>query len=124
MREARALLNAGHPSAAYYLLGYAVECGLKAVIARRSRAGEFPNLKRARDAYSHDFRQLAKVAGLTGSLNAEIARSAGFSSNWNAVASWRSISRYEVHTVVKTRGLYRAVTARKTGVMQWIRNQW
>ena len=33
LAEAKALLDAGLPDGAYYLAGYAVECGLKACIA-------------------------------------------------------------------------------------------
>ena len=35
MREARILLAANEPDGAYYLGGYAVECGLKACIITR-----------------------------------------------------------------------------------------
>lgn len=40
--EARLLLDNGYWSGAYYLAGYAVECGLKACIARRVREFDFP----------------------------------------------------------------------------------
>lgn len=33
-RDAEALLNAGRWSGAFYLAGYAIECGLKACIAK------------------------------------------------------------------------------------------
>src|SRR5262249_10273775 len=41
-REARVLLDAGHSAGAYYLVGYAVECALKACIARSTRRYDFP----------------------------------------------------------------------------------
>lgn len=118
------LINAGRPSGAYYLLGYAVESALKAVIARGTRGAEFPNLKRARDSHSHDFRKLVEVAGLKRALDAELAGSPKFRANWNAVASWRSDSRYEQHTLVKARDFYKAVMARQNGVLRWIRGHW
>ena len=34
LTEAKALLSASHGDGAYYLVGYAVECGLKACIAQ------------------------------------------------------------------------------------------
>ncbi len=42
LREAEALLNAGEWSGAYYLAGYAVECGLKACIAKLTGLARFP----------------------------------------------------------------------------------
>lgn len=42
-RDAEALLAAGQWSGAYYLAGYAVECGLKACIARQIGQHEFPD---------------------------------------------------------------------------------
>ena len=42
VEDAEALLEAGRWAAAYYLLGYAVECGLKACAARQLRQDEVP----------------------------------------------------------------------------------
>ena len=42
LRESKALLAAGFPDGAYYLAGYAVECALKACIAKRSQEHDFP----------------------------------------------------------------------------------
>ena len=55
LAEARALLKAGHPSGAYYLAGYAVECALKAKIAMQFRANEIPDRSLVNKAYDHDF---------------------------------------------------------------------
>ncbi len=41
VNDARALLAAGRWPAAYYLAGYAVECALKACIAKLINAGDF-----------------------------------------------------------------------------------
>lgn len=42
LKEAKALLDAGLYDGAYYLAGYAVECGLKACIAKKTKRHEFP----------------------------------------------------------------------------------
>jgi len=42
--DAQELLAAGRWSGAYYLCGYAVECGLKACIAKLSRLHDFPGV--------------------------------------------------------------------------------
>jgi HEPN domain-containing protein len=46
LKEAKALLGAGLWDGAYYLAGYAVECALKACIAKQTQRYEFPDKKR------------------------------------------------------------------------------
>ena len=41
--EAKILLDAGKWSGAYYLAGYAVECALKACIAKMTKSEDFPD---------------------------------------------------------------------------------
>lgn len=61
--DAKALLAAGRYNGAYYLAGYAVECALKARIAKLTQAGDFP--PKTRDGYYiHDLEKLAVTAGL------------------------------------------------------------
>jgi hypothetical protein len=69
LAEARALLDAGLYDGAYYLAGYAVECALKACIARRTRIHDFP-LKPSdvRGMYTHDSVGLVRAADLRDSL--------------------------------------------------------
>ncbi|MGB7136749.1 MAG: HEPN domain-containing protein [Acidobacteriaceae bacterium] len=45
LREARVLFRAKEFSGAYYLAGYAVECALKACIAKQYRQHDFPDRK-------------------------------------------------------------------------------
>lgn len=45
--EAKALLRLGLNDGAYYLAGYAVECAIKACIAKGSLRHEFPDKRRA-----------------------------------------------------------------------------
>jgi HEPN domain-containing protein len=51
-REAEALLKLGLSDGAYYLAGYAVECALKACIAKGTRRYEFPDKKRPKEVTS------------------------------------------------------------------------
>ena len=41
VKEAKALLDSGYPVGAYYLMGYAVECALKACIAKQTKRYDF-----------------------------------------------------------------------------------
>ena len=49
VREAKVLLDNKCYEGAYYLLGYAVECALKACIARQTKAFDFPDRKLIND---------------------------------------------------------------------------
>jgi len=42
LKDAEVLLQKGRNEAAYYLAGYAVECALKACIAKQTKRHEFP----------------------------------------------------------------------------------
>src|SRR6267154_1177267 len=59
------LLTNGRYGAAYYIVGYAVECGLKACIARLTRAEEFYDKTLARKIFTHDLSDLANYARLS-----------------------------------------------------------
>lgn len=60
LADAEALLVAGRYSGAYYLAGYAVECAIKACIAKQFRQHEFPDLPRVRQIYTHGYETLIK----------------------------------------------------------------
>ena len=124
LKESRALLRAKCFDAAYYLCGYAVECALKACIAKATRRSEFPDLDRVKASYTHNLTNLLKVAGLEALLQAEGTRDPDFGLNWTVAKDWSEKARYSEHNERKARDLYRAVTARQHGVMRWIRQHW
>jgi hypothetical protein len=70
LREARALFAAGLPDGAYYLAGYAVECALKACIAKRTREHDFPDKKLTNESYTHSLVDLMRTAQLAPALKA------------------------------------------------------
>src|SRR5947208_5848128 len=88
LKEARALLKAKCFDGAYYLCGYAVECGLKACIAKATKRSEFPDLERVRGSYTHSFPTLVKIADLEGPLHAEEAADAAFRNYWAFAKDW------------------------------------
>lgn len=118
VREAKALLEKGHFSGAYYLLGYAVECALKACISRRVRRYDFPNLKLAQDSHTHDLQKLLNVAGLKDELARQSQQNPALEMNWATVKDWSVDARYQVAVHEKqARDFYRACTDSKTGVL-------
>ena len=63
--DAHSLLNARRYPASYYIVGYAVECGLKACIARRFHANATPERQLVNSAHTHSLENLIGVAELT-----------------------------------------------------------
>jgi hypothetical protein len=122
LKEARILLHNECWDGAYYLSGYAVECALKACIAKRTRRHEFPDKQVVLDSYSHNLTSLTKTAGLDWS--GQIASDPLFAVNWATVKDWEETSRYRTNSRTKARDLYRAVAARNHGVMRWVRQHW
>jgi HEPN domain-containing protein len=124
LREARVLLEAGEWSGAYYLSGYAVECGLKACAARTFSADTIPDLQTVRELYTHRFESLLKVAGLIQVFQADRQADALLEVNWAIVKDWDSIQRYEMQTQQQAEEIIAAISNRRHGVMKWVRSKW
>jgi hypothetical protein len=124
LSEAKALNGAGLPDGAYYLAGYAVECALKACIAKETQRYEFPEKKRVDASYTHNFKDLVRVARLQGSLEAAAKSDPLFRKYWNDVQSWSEQSRYGRHSQGSARVLIEAIGDRNHGVMKWVKHYW
>jgi HEPN domain-containing protein len=124
-REASALLAAGHYPGAYYLIGYAVECALKACVAKQVRQYDFPDRKLANEAFTHDLEKLLKLSGLAPELDREMETNKPLELNWAVIKDWSESARYETEiTETQARDLYSACTARRNGVLNWIERRW
>jgi HEPN domain-containing protein len=124
LREAKALLRAGMADGAYYLAGYAVECGLKACIAKETKRHEFPEKGKVDSSYTHKLPDLVKVAGLVRALDELARKSPEFRDNWAFVKSWTEQSRYQRHQPQEAEQLLTAVSDRRHGVISWIKAHW
>ncbi len=124
LKEATALLQLGFFDGAYYLAGYAVECGLKACIAKGTKRGEFPDRKKVESSHTHNLLQLMKVAGLNDECSLHTQRDTAFRSNWELVQSWSEQSRYRRHRAEAARAMLAAVNDQRHGVIPWIQQQW
>lgn len=123
--DAEALINSGRYEAAYYLAGYAIECALKACIAKKVQEHDFPDKKVANDSYTHDLAKLLDVAGIKHLHATEMSRNSAFAWNWGIVKDWRETSRYEVSTAEATaRDFFVALTEPTNGVMTWLKKLW
>jgi HEPN domain-containing protein len=125
VKEARILFKNGYFSGAYYLLGYAVECALKACIAKQIKRYDFPDRKLINDSYSHELEKLLSVSGLKAELQEEIRSNPKLEVNWAIVKDWSVQSRYSTDISETTaRDFYSAVTTRKDGVLSWLKKWW
>jgi HEPN domain-containing protein len=122
--EAKALLRAGLPNGAYYLAGYAVECALKACIAKSTRRYEFPDRRRVDASYTHNLKELVKLARLERGRSELTEQDPGFKKSWEVLELWSEESRYKQYTLDEATELVNAVGGRKQGVMRWIKLFW
>ncbi len=117
-------LSTPMPNGAYYLAGYAVECALKACIAKGFVAGEWPEKQFVIDCYCHDISKLVRLAKLNALLDADINANANLGTNWLITKDWTERSRYEQHTITKTQKLIAAIRDPKDGVLAWLQGHW
>lgn len=125
LRDARALLLNGRYRGAYYLAGYAIECALKACIAKQTQRHDFPDKRIANESHVHDLNKLIGIAGLKTILTQHSQSDTAFELNWSVVKDWVVEDRYNLTiSAAEARDLYSAISARKSGVMSWIRRHW
>lgn len=121
--EARVLLRGRRPLGAYYLAGYAVECALKACIAKQRKRFEFPPRRKIiEQIYSHDLEALVETAGLGEQLKRHTEADRAFAANWEIVKDWNPESRYKT-SGLSGKDLYDAVSG-PNGVLPWIKLRW
>jgi hypothetical protein len=123
LREAKLLLRANAPDGAYDLAGYAVECALKACISKQTLRHDFPDLKLARDSYTHNAKALVLVAGLKSPFE-EVMRQSEFASRWEIVIQWSEESRYSSHSQREALDLIDAIENRRHGILQWLKKHY
>lgn len=122
--EAGVLLVAGMWDGAYYLAGYAVECALKACIAKQTKAEEFPDKDRALKCFTHKIDELVVLARLKAVLDADVSANPLLRKNWTTVKDWSESSRYHAQPKDDAQALCVAITDPVNGVLPWIQRHW
>lgn len=128
LKDAKVLLARKRWSGAYYLCGYAIECGLKACILKyigESGAifGDQAFLKKLADCWTHDLVKLLNLAGLDGDFGAARGENSALDTFWGVTKDWKETSRYEEKTEAEAKALFEAVS-NPNGVFQWIQSRW
>jgi HEPN domain-containing protein len=122
--ESKLLLDAGFPEGAYYLAGYAVECALKACIAKRTREHDFPEKSFVNESYTHNLKDLLRLALLKNELDVAIQANSVMDDNWTVIQSWSEASRYQRKTNQEAEALLRAIEDQSGGLLPWVRQRW
>ncbi len=94
IRDAEVLFDAGQWSGAYYLAGYAVECVLKACIAKLTSLHDFPDKDLVLKSYSHNLEALLESAAFKSDHTSIFNTNPIFEENWLVVKRWSERSRY------------------------------
>ena len=122
MMEAGALVRSRKEIGAYYLAGYAVECALKACIAKATKRHEFPpKSDHVRKVYSHNLEELLRIAGLEKQFEADSRANPDLAINWGIVKSWSEETRF-INSGLKGRDLYAAING-PNGILLWIKQR-
>ena len=124
--EASALLacDPSMPDGAYNLAGYAVECALKACIAKLTNQHDWPDKSFVTKSHTHDLKVLMELAGLELARKSDAVANVAFGSNWEVVKDWSERSRYERHTFADARKFVDAIIHQTDGVLPWIKARW
>jgi hypothetical protein len=125
IEDADALLAAGQWAAAYYLLGYCIECALKACVAKQFRADEVPDRKLVNSFYTHRLDELLANSGIKPQLEQRSSIDGNFEINWNTVRDWNETFRYDLRvTEALARGMREAIMNNSAGILPWLKTQW
>lgn len=122
--DARTLFDNGGYSNAFYLAGYAIECALKACIAKQVLPETIPDKKFVNAIYTHSFNDLVGLAGLRGELRAKQDADQDFQAQWALASEWSPEVRYESVDKATTHLMLIAVGDANHGVLPWIKTFW
>lgn len=112
--EARALLGGGHFSGAYYLAGYGVELGLKAVLTQDLASHVLPEKRDVEAAHTHELRKLASKAGVEPDSDPAVRVA------WNVVVNWGPDARYREHAEARAREMVDSAEE----MVKWLKPLW
>jgi len=125
LQEARALRRAGLHAGAYYLAGYAIECALKACIAKMTVRHAFPDKAFMNKIYTHDLEALVKLANLEQALLNDCKQQKPLELNWQIVRDWTEEARYRpVISAIVARDMTSACVSQQHGILSWVRARW
>lgn len=97
LEEGRILIANNRWTGSYYLTGLAVECALKACLARAVKEYDYPDKKFVNDMYQRDLEKLVVLdAALWQILQADMKNDSKLAANWSTVKDWDDEKRYDI----------------------------
>jgi hypothetical protein len=124
LKESKLLLDQKCFSGAYYLAGYAVECALKACIAKQINLHEIPSKSFVNEFYVHDLERLVKLAEIEKDHKSRLKSDMDFEINWSIVQAWTEAARYKQWTEAEATNLYNAINNLSGGILTWLQQYW
>ena len=126
IKEALVLLENQCYEGAYYLAGYAVECALKACVAKNTNQYDFPpDRNTVNRIYSHNLEWLVHEAKLEVAHREQLQSNTTFAEYWDVVVRWSETSRYNTSIAMQeAAGLCLAITDQDDGVLTWLSQLW
>ena len=119
------LFAAGAFEGAFYLAGYAVECALKACVAKQTREFDFPDKRLAERSYTHDLVQLLHISDVEETFAEAIRANKTLGWSWSTLKDWSEASRYTLDVTQKSaEDMLAAVGDEKNGVLSWLKRHW
>lgn len=132
LRASRILLAHMDFDGAVYMMGYALECCLKAIICKRLNLAQYPDKNVSTDKNNifktHKFDILLTLSGLENDFSLSTAPPRR-SENWSLVTRWKPEIRYEPigsRSEEDTKRMYEALVEDPDGIITWInkRRKW
>jgi len=126
LKAAKILFNSRDFDTAGYLLGYVVECALKASVCKRLNLNQYPDTGRHKDVFaSHDFDRLLILSGHAKEIDLSV--NPDLFQNWSILTKdWKPETRYNENVyndhVVKDKII--ALEDRSNGFLSWIKRKW
>ena len=120
-KEAGVLAKSRNEQGAYYFAGMAIECALKACIAKKTKRHDFPP-RNADKLYSHVLSFLLKESGLEAQLDADIKAKSALGINWGVAKGWDVECRYKT-SGLEGKDMYNAISG-PDGVLTWLKQRW
>ena len=109
---------------AYYLAGYAVECALKACIAKATPRYDFPAKERVNSSHTHNLPTLVRIADIESSRKTQYDADLDFRKYSDVTQKWSEQSRYTRIRRELADELLIAVSDRRHGIIPWIKRHW
>lgn len=122
--EAKTLLENEMYDGAYYLSGYVIELALKACIAKQTKKYDFPDKDTVKNSYTHNLKDLLKVAALAQKFNTDSGKNKQLGDNWAIVVNWSEEKRYTRNDKQTAEAMFDAISDKDNGVFSWIKQHW